>query len=156
MERLIAGGARILIAVLPLLALPLPAEAQGRGPVRSSRDGVYTAVQAARGSDTFATICTGCHTPESHTGPVFMGSWGGSSLWDLFIYLSEQMPKTDPGTLSAREYLQVVAYILELNGMPAGSAELPADSAGLSRIRLDTAKAADAAIPINTRRRGES
>lgn len=139
---------------LALLAFPAAAAAQDSVP-RSSRDRVYSAAQAARGNDTFASLCTGCHTPESHTGPVFMGNWGGLTLWDLFIYISEQMPKTDPGTLSPTEYLQIVAYILELNGMPAGPAELPADSAGLSRIRLDP-KSAHAANPMTTRRRQAS
>jgi hypothetical protein len=46
------------------------------------------------------------------------------------------MPKSEPGTLSVEEYAQLTAYILQLNGMPDGARELPADSASLSLIRI--------------------
>ena len=49
------------------------------------------------------------------------------------------MPKNDPGILTPREYADLSAYLLMLNGMPAGSAELPADAAALEKIRIDTA-----------------
>jgi mono/diheme cytochrome c family protein len=114
---------------------------------RSTMTGVYTEAQANRGRDTFAGMCQACHSPESHTGAVFMASWGGRSLWELFDYISFNMPKSDPGTLSREEVAQVLAYLLKMNGMPAGSAELLADSAVLKAIRLDTV----AARPAGTR-----
>jgi S-disulfanyl-L-cysteine oxidoreductase SoxD len=45
------------------------------------------------------------------------------------------MPQDRPGSLSAEEYADVVAYILRLNGRPAGERELPADAALLARMR---------------------
>jgi hypothetical protein len=49
------------------------------------------------------------------------------------------MPKIDPGSLQPNEYAQVLAYMLKLNGLPAGQKELPADVAVLKSIRIDTA-----------------
>lgn len=65
-----------------------------------------------------------------------MGPWSGRPLAELFQYIRYSMPKSEPGTLSAEEYAQLTAYILQLNGMPDGARELPADSAALSRIRI--------------------
>jgi hypothetical protein len=53
------------------------------------------------------------------------------------------MPKSDPGILSQKEYAQVVAYLLKMNRMPAGEAELPEDSMQMKNIRFDTVTAAD-------------
>jgi mono/diheme cytochrome c family protein len=103
---------------------------------RTTLTGVFTAAQAMRGRDTYAFSCQGCHTVASHTGHAFMGAWNGKSLAELFQYIRYSMPKSEPGTLSAGEYAQVTAYILQLNGMPDGSLELPADSAALSVIRI--------------------
>jgi hypothetical protein len=57
------------------------------------------------------------------------------------------MPKNEPGSLSPEEYADVLAYLLKLNLMPAGPAELPPDSSALRTIRIDTARAAAHASP---------
>jgi mono/diheme cytochrome c family protein len=107
-------------------------------PNRSTLSGVFTQAQAARGRDTYVGMCKACHTPESHTGPAFVNTWSGRSLWDLFLYVSGEMPKNDPGSLASSDYAQVLAYLLEMNGMPAGKDELPTDSLVLKQIRFDT------------------
>lgn len=105
-------------------------------PTRSTLTGVYTAQQAARGRDVYALACAACHTPATHTSPAFVLAWDGRPLSDLFGYLRESMPKNEPGSLSAQEYVQVMAYLLRMNGFPAGADELPADSTALVRIRI--------------------
>lgn len=125
-----------------LLAAPgCHAWAQQAGPdsTRSTLAGVYTAEQAARGADTYASACRACHTPESHAGPAFRITWAGRQLSELFRYISELMPKNEPGTLTPREYTQVLAYLLSVNDMPAGTDELPTDAKLLMKIRIDTA-----------------
>lgn len=107
----------------------------------SPRAGVYSAEQAARGRDIYAGMCQACHTVASHTGPTFRGAWGGRPLSDLFGFIRERMPKNEPGSLAAEEYADVLAYLLKLNGMPAGEHELPADTTLLKKIPLDTARA---------------
>ena len=108
-------------------------------PSRSTTAGVYTDAQARRGEETYASVCTGCHTSASHSGPTFFDPWTGRPVFDLFSYLSESMPKSDPGTLTPKEYASVVAFILKLNDMPPGQEELPADTASLKDIRIDKA-----------------
>jgi hypothetical protein len=52
------------------------------------------------------------------------------------------MPKNDPGSLADEDYVDAIAYLLRLNGMPVGTRELPADSLALTRIRIDSSLAA--------------
>ena len=95
---------------------------------RSTKDGVYTREQAERGQQVFITLCKSCHTPESHTTPAFVSKWEGKPLSELFRYIRDEMPKNEPGSLAIEEYADVLAYILRLNRMPAGTDELPADA----------------------------
>jgi len=104
---------------------------------RSTRAGVYTAGQATRGREVYQLSCMSCHTPASHAGPIFAAKWEGRLLWELFRYVSDAMPKSEPGSLTERQYTLVLAYLLRMNGMPAGSEELTADSLALKRIRIE-------------------
>ena len=117
---------------------------QAAPPTTSTRAGVYTAAQADRGRVTYAGMCHSCHTPASHTGATFAKLWVGRTLADLFGYMSVQMPKNDPGSLSPDQYADVMAYLLKMNKLPAGKSELPADSAALAMIRIETMKKAPA------------
>jgi mono/diheme cytochrome c family protein len=117
--------------------------AQNGGPAAASRttmSGVYTAEQAARGSDTYAMQCKSCHTPASHTGAVFASWWDRKPLSELFQFILQRMPKNEPGSLAPEEYAQLVAYLLRMNDMPTGNEELPADSVALKKIRIDVGR----------------
>ncbi len=98
---------------------------------------MYTASQAIKGLEVYELSCKSCHTPASHAGPAFAAKWDGRLLWDLFRYLSEAMPKSEPGSLTERQYTRVMAYLLKLNGMPASTEELTADSLALKQIRIE-------------------
>src|SRR5690348_11458345 len=102
--------------------------AQKIAPQRSTLSGVYSAEQATRGSDLYAGRCKSCHAAASHTGVTFERLWSGHSLSDLFGFISTQMPKNEPGSLAPEEYADVLAYLLKLNEMPPGSAELEPDT----------------------------
>lgn len=125
-----------------MLAMPRGVAAQsGSSPVtRSTRDGVYTEAQAASGRDAYGLMCQTCHTVGTHNGPGFVNTWSGRSLWELFEFIQYTMPKGDPGILTPEETVQFVAYILKMNGLPAGSGELTADSVTLKAIRFETRK----------------
>ena len=131
--------------VVCMLAMPIrDAAAQKETPngaPRSTRAGVYTAEQARRGRDIYAGMCQSCHPAASHTGVTFKNSWGGRPLSDLFAFMRERMPKNEPGSLAPEEYADVLAYLLSLNAMPAGTLELQPDSLALKRIRIDTSAA---------------
>ncbi len=136
------GRLRVLV-LLCIIALPGAMAGQSPSSGRTTRAGVYTPGQAARGGETYAMSCASCHTPASHAGAVFAARWHGRTLAELYEYIRGSMPKSDPGTLTAREYLQVLAYLLQMNGMPGGPDELPADTTALAKIRIDLPAARD-------------
>ena len=112
--------------------------AKGGNP-HSTLSGVYTKEQATRGKTIYGSMCISCHAGMgNHTGPLFRNRWGGYGLQELFGYISDNMPKNDPGSLKPEEYVAVIAYLLEMNGMPAGNAPLPVDTATLRAIIYDT------------------
>ena len=101
-------------------------------------DGVYTAEQADRGADTARTVCFACHSASEWTTPMFIRVWSGRPIHQMWENLRMTMPYDSPGRLTAQEYADVVAYMLELNDVPVGDTELPSDADGLRRIRVTT------------------
>lgn len=104
----------------------------------STLSGVYTDEQASRGKDVYAGSCRSCHTPASHTGTTFNKWWRGKQLSDLFGFISTLMPKNDPGSLAPEDVADVTAYLLKMNAMPTGPAELPPDIDSLKKFRIET------------------
>jgi mono/diheme cytochrome c family protein len=99
--------------------------------------GVFTADQAARGSELYAMNCGGCHGAElvssdaeapSFTGFTFTLNWTNKTVAERFERIKTTMPLGNPGSLSDQEYLDVISYILSFNKYPDGSAELSPDS----------------------------
>ena len=119
-----------MVAVLAM-AVPTDLSAQAQSEQRSTLDGVFTAEQAERGRQTYARTCVQCHVLAWYTGEV-LRAWEGRSLFDLFSVISTTMPENNPGSLKRRDYVDVIAYILSLNGMPAGDQDI---STGSSRLR---------------------
>lgn len=104
--------------------------------VRTTADGVFSAGQAQQGGDLYASLCQSCHTAASHTGLPFRNKWVGRPLVDLFDYIRNEMPKSEPGSLTDEEYTIVLAYLLRINGMPAGRQPLSSDPAALRAIAI--------------------
>jgi len=123
-------------------------ESGGAAPATSQatsvRDGVYTRAQAARGAAEYAAACSSCHAADlrgnsnapSLVGASFAFLWEDKSLDELFTTIRTLMPTNAPGSLSASVYVEILAYILEANGLPAGRAELVADPDVLGRIAI--------------------
>ena len=103
----------------------------------STRDGIYSAAQAERGRITYAGMCKACHSPASHPGVTCAKYWKGKTLAQLFTYVSTAMPKSNPGSMNADEYADVIAYILKMNTFPATSVDMPADSAQLASVMIE-------------------
>jgi cytochrome c len=122
-------------------------EAQDSAPKRSIRDGVYTELQANRGEREYGRSCEHCHgaSLEGDAGreipPLvsdpFMRNWRGKTLKELFELLSRSMPADDRGSLSARTYTDLIAYLLRANDAPAGTSALPDGPMGLEAIWID-------------------
>lgn len=126
---------RITLAALAMIVLPELAAAQS-APTSTIWDGVYTNAQAERGKTLMQTNCSTCHNVGEWTSSRFGTMWSGRPIQVLHQFLSEAMPLDAPGKLTPKEYSDIVAYMLKLNGVPSGQKELPAETAALSRIQV--------------------
>jgi mono/diheme cytochrome c family protein len=133
------AAVRFLLAasVLLLGSLSGASRAPAQAAPKTTADGVYTAAQAKSGGDLYTMLCQSCHAAITHTGTPFRAKWVGRTLADLYTYIREEMPKTEPGSLSEEEYTLVLAYILRMNGMPAGRRALDPADGSMTRIRID-------------------
>lgn len=84
----------------------------------------FTAKQAEAGATTFGASCSGCHGKELQggfgpalKGDKFLAKWSadGKTVADLYQKLLT-MPKGKPGSLSADQYENILAHILDQNG----------------------------------------
>ncbi len=111
-------------------------------------DGVYTADQAKRGAAVYAKACASCHGDQLDgggqapglTGSDFMGSWNKQVVDDLFEIITNAMPADKPGSLSRAQNADILSYIFQVNGFPAGKTELPSDAESLKKIRIEAKK----------------
>jgi len=104
------------------------------------RDGVYTDAQAGRGQEVFVRICSRCHNISDFTSDTFIGSWESSTVLDLFTLMQKSMPQDNPGSLEAQEYVDVIAFVLRSNQLPAGTSELDTQADHLKMIRIERKK----------------
>lgn len=118
-------------AAPPAAPTPAPAAAP---PAAGASAGAYTSVQAKRGEGYFDAVCTACHVRSDFAGPQFMRSWGGAPAGELFMFISTTMPQDNPASLSLQEYADILAYLMQLNEMPAGDRELPGNQEALNAI----------------------
>ena len=123
----------LLCSLLGVLSWVTPAGAQETKARKTVLDGVYTQAQAARGRADFEMSCADCHEGAAFDGPVlegggFINGWREDTLEALFGYIKTGMPENAPGSLPDAAYRDILAYLLELNRYPAGSAELTGDA----------------------------
>ncbi len=119
--------------------------AAAQQPQRTVADGVYTREQAERGKKGYTVFCENCHSADlsgnnsgdSGAPPLKRdGFMAGSDANGLFSKISKTMPFDAPGSLEPAEYLDIVAYIFEQNGFPAGASPLTNDADQLRAIRI--------------------
>ena len=103
---------------------------------KTTLSGVYTMAQADRGEAMYYNVCVNCHPRGTYAGPGFKANWNNKPLFDLWDWISNKMPKNDPGTLQPNEVADVMAYILHQNKMPAGKVPLPANEKAMYAIRI--------------------
>jgi len=111
--------------------------------------GAYTVEQAKRGRVHYQAFCAPCHlgdlsgTLAADTGapPLrgapFMASLQRKGATGVFSYVKATMPADDPASLEDTSYLDILAYLIQANGFPAGARELTA--ADLPRVRAERA-----------------
>jgi quinoprotein glucose dehydrogenase len=137
----------VLFAVI-LLRWGLAA-APGQEAPASIWDGVFSKAQAERGKNAYQASCATCHgddlvavDPEapSLTGPRFKAEWIGKTIGERFQLARDTMPSNDPGSLDDKTYVDIMAFILDFNGYPAGARELEPDVDALGRIVIEPAR----------------
>ena len=124
------------LAIICVVALVVAAVASAQNSPSAEttvRDGVYSAEQAKRGRTTYDAKCASCHDdgtmgPELW-GDQFLAQWDTKLVGAFFSRIQTTMPEDAPGTLGENDILDVVAYVLQTNGFPAGDKAIPNASA---------------------------
>jgi len=105
--------------------------------------GAYSKDQAQAGAEVYGATCASCHgahlqggAAPALTGPTFAKSIEStlSTMSTLLKFISTQMPVNNPGSLSAEQYTQVLAFILASNHHPA--AEAASGTPSLNEVSL--------------------
>jgi S-disulfanyl-L-cysteine oxidoreductase SoxD len=106
-------------------------------------NGVYTAPQAERGRAVYEMRCARCHATDlrgvngsSLAGEGFLLHWEGRTVERLVRKIRETMPPEGAGTMTDRETVDTVAYLLQQNRYPDGSNELALEPATLAGIQI--------------------
>ena len=137
---------RDVVSTLALVCLVYPALSNSvRGEQSAHKVSVYSEEQAIRGRGLYAEHCASCHGVKLEgrssmplSGATFEERWADEkhSVDDLFYIVRTLMPYGRPATLSKQEYIDIVAYLLMMNGYPAGVQALPLDPNILAGITI--------------------
>jgi mono/diheme cytochrome c family protein len=110
---------------------------------KSVKEGVYTAEQAKRGEALYKDNCAACHGEDlAGSGPMpalagndFIANW--KNVGDLYEKINTSMPASAPGSLSAQQTTDIVAFMLGKSNFPAGQAELATKQDVLTQIKIE-------------------
>lgn len=127
----------LTVCCLLLFAAPAIAQDQSLAPAG------FTAEQAAQGEREYNEQCAICHgyslegfeLAPSLSGNFFSRRWGDKPIEALAANL-QRMPPTVAGGLGARVYSQILAYMLQQNGVTAGATALPEALADLGDLMV--------------------
>ena len=113
---------------------------------KSTASGVFTAEQAKNGERAFQAKCATCHGADLHstdpeapdlTEGAFKFGWDGKTIANRFQVIRGTMPYGNALSLDDQTYVDIVAYILQFNGIPAGSQKLEPDVPSLEKIVIE-------------------
>ena len=137
----------LAVAIIPFVTV-VALQPSVRAQEKSVWDGIFTEAQADRGRQLYSDACASCHGPELTGGEMapalvggdFMSNWNGLSMGDLFERMRISMPQNAPGSLSAQQNADVLAFMLSQNKFPVGTAELPKEAMILKSIKFESKK----------------
>lgn len=118
-----------ILLVVSAVAFVAPLNAE---PPAGTDTPLFSAVQATRGGPVVAAHCAVCHGSEltggggapSLNGPDFLFGWSKKTTTELVEYIATNMPPGQGHSLPDRDYEDATAYILSVNGFPAGVSDL--------------------------------
>jgi quinoprotein glucose dehydrogenase len=127
----------------------LNAQAAAPATRQSVWEGLYSDAQAMRGRDAYAKACARCHMDDlggheyagALAGYPFQMKWEDASVAEVFGRI-RTMPLGEAGSLTAQEYVDILAYVLQANGYPSGGDELTTGIAAQRwpRIKIERVK----------------
>jgi mono/diheme cytochrome c family protein len=133
----------VIFAVTAIvLAVPPGARTQSAAKASDASHRYYSTAQATRGKEQYAQYCAQCHaanlagigTAPALQGDAFLHDY--YSVGDLFSKVNVTMPGDNVHGLSTDTYLNVIAYLLQANGLPAGAQSLKDDVSAMKRMVL--------------------
>jgi len=112
----------------------------------SSAPALYVSAQAHAGKAVYTRYCLQCHGADLQgtAGPAVAGreflsnaKFNGWSMHDVRTTVFQNMPFSNPGSLSPKQYADVMAFLLASSCYPAGSKPFPtADTPALGAIKI--------------------
>lgn len=102
---------------------------------RTTNDGVYTEDQADVGETLYAQHCLLCHD-KKYFRPV-LKRWEGQPIGILYSVMMTSMPESNPGFLTEKEYVDILAYILSLSRYAPGDTELDYKDGALNELAVE-------------------
>jgi mono/diheme cytochrome c family protein len=110
----------------------------GQAAKRTTRDKIYSKEQAARGGRMYVALCQSCHDPAhladgkktgpGLTGEKFITKWSGHTLGELHTTILTTMPNDGSAFLDDDQTSDLLAYLLQLNGFPEGTAAMKSNT----------------------------
>jgi glucose dehydrogenase len=89
---------------------------------------LYSQAQALRGQKIFDDKCSRCHGVNTWgpalQGDSFWSAWNYKMARPLYSTIIGAMPPDQPGSLSENTVLDIVAYLFQVNGLPASDQEI--------------------------------
>jgi S-disulfanyl-L-cysteine oxidoreductase SoxD len=135
------GVSAAALAALALVIVVVRLGAQSAEP--RIWQGVYSEAQATRGREVFTTACLRCHgadlagtTAPALKGDRFYTTFGNEPIDRLFLKIRDTMPPSFGTILDDQAKLDVVTYILQTNGYPAGPGDLRLASEDLATVQI--------------------
>lgn len=131
----------IALHTIALLALGAGGPAYSVRPITA--DTTPAEAQVARGKALYARHCAECHgatlrgsDAPALAGDSFLSHWRAQSVGDLLYITRTTMPYGSGNSLSVDDYVDIVAYMLAMNGRPMGSTPLPTDPEALKALTV--------------------
>lgn len=135
----VVAGALIVSALASMGTADVHAQAPGA----QIFDGVFTAAQAERGKAKFEENCGSCHRADltgaaapALKGDGFLKKWEFQGLNALVGKVFDTMPQGYATNVQENVKVDIVSYILQANGFPAGREELSGDLELLQAVQI--------------------
>jgi len=112
---------------------------------KTTNDGIYTTAQADGAKAQYDKLCLECHafTVAAKKAPEdlplgdepFFKAWAGKSIDELVSVIVLTMPNDGSAVVNEDDALNLMAYVLQQNGFPAGAAPLTKETASAVLVR---------------------